>query len=129
MTHSPRLTKRCKFCIFLTLLRENQIFSKVQSTYGVSFSRKIYINGRQEKDSPLEDIWSPLIPRYQLFRRPISQNSVKIGGLLSKDDISFLTIAVEGWVTYGVIPFLEKKIKKINTEVLMKITQSLDCNS
>jgi hypothetical protein len=52
-----------------------------------------------------------------LFRRNTQNGSVKIGGLLSKDDVSFLTIAVEGWITYGVIPYLEKKIKKINTEV------------
>ena len=102
--------------------RENQIFSKIQSTYGVSFTRKIYVNGRQEKDEPLKDIWTNLIPRYSSFKSSTlsstqNQKSTNVGSLLSKDDLSFLTIAVEGWITYGIIPFLEKKIKKINTEV------------
>eukprot|EP01080_Neovahlkampfia_damariscottae_P003978 gene3978-7234_t len=103
--------------------KENSIFSKIQSTYGVSFSRKIYVNGRQEKDPQLPDIWSPLIPRYSSFKsntlNSTQQKSTNIGSLLSKDDLSFLTIAVEGWITYGIIPFLEKKIKKINTEIVI----------
>lgn len=101
--------------------RQDMIFSKIGSTYGVGASRLLYLNSKSKEDGTTKDIWYPYLSKFDYFlkNRKTLIPKQEVGQFLSNNDISFLSSIIESILVSGILPQLEKKIKIINNQVVI----------
>lgn len=100
--------------------RQDMIFSKIGSTFGVGASRILYLNSKKE-DGNVKDIWSQYYSKFENFlkHKKTIISKQEVGQYLSSNDISVLASIIESILVSGILPHLEKKIKLINNQVVL----------
>lgn len=93
-------------------------FRKMNEAFSAATCRLLIINSSAGADNVI-DIWTPAIPRRELYGRNLEQ-SANFGRYLSTQDISYISVLVDEIVTAGILPSMERKIKSINTTIVTK---------
>lgn len=98
--------------------KANSIFNKVKEKYTASSCRMLILNSRDDSiENIVEDIWSSVLPRRQLYQKRVLQNIVPTAFHLSKQDLQYIGSTAD-FILNQVVISMDTKIKNITNTVL-----------
>lgn len=102
------------------MIRVQNTFRKMKEIFGASCCRLILINSRadpaNESVAASPDIWGPVMPRYDAYKKKPSDAPI----LMTAQDVQYIMMLVDEFITNGLVPHMERKIRAINTTAVQQ---------